>query len=69
MKNSKVISNLNLPTKLPLWATLTMIMALDFYNMPQWICGGVGVCLTIIWIVSIYRLFTDKHIDIFKDKS
>lgn len=69
MGNKKVISRKNLPTKPPTIATVVAILALDYWNAPQWLWGALGVVFVIIWVAWIVQMFQEKQFDIFKDKS
>ena len=61
----KVISNKNLPVRLPISTTIVAIMALDYWNANQFLYGGVLTILAIGWIAAIYGICKQKQTDIF----
>jgi hypothetical protein len=68
MKKSKVIKSKNLPTRLPLWQTITTLLALDYWNAPQWLWGVLATVFLIVWGVGVAGLISEDSVDIFKDK-
>ncbi len=64
MNNKKVISNKQLPSKLPLWPTLICWLFLDHFNMPGWIWGALGILFLFFWFISIYLLFKQEQTEI-----
>ena len=67
-KDKKVISLKNVPSKPPIWQTVTAFLLLDRLNSPEWVWGAVGVFFLLIWGASIYGMVTQKHVDIFEDR-
>lgn len=63
----KVISKNNLPYKLPTFETLVTILALDYWDAPQWICGAVGLLFVFLWIGVIVNICNNTTVDIFSD--
>jgi len=68
MRNKKVISYSNLPTKLPLTGTIAIAVALDYYNAPNWLKVILYSYLTMIWIFKIIKVTKEKEVDLFKKK-
>lgn len=66
MKPKKVIKSVDLPSKLPVFPTLTTILALDYWNAPQWLWGALGFLFIIAWVAAIIRIITDVEVDIFE---
>jgi hypothetical protein len=63
-KSKKVIKSNYIPTRLPLWQTLTIIISLDYWNAPQWVCGAVGLFLVFLWSLCIWELCIQKDTSI-----
>lgn len=59
-----VISRENLPTKLPLFATLVTALACDYWDAPGWLWGALGVLFLALWIYAIIRLMNDDDMDV-----
>ena len=55
----------NLPTKLPITQTLTVFLAMDYWNAPEWVFGIVCFSASIIWVATIYSIATQKLEDVF----
>jgi hypothetical protein len=68
-KENKVISYKNLPSRFPLIATVSFILACDYYNAAEWVWTIVIILLSLGWINSIYRVATQKTVDIFKSEN
>ena len=68
MRNKKVISHSNLPTKLPLGSTIAIAVALDYCNAPNWLKVISYSYMTIIWIYNIIKIVKEKEVDLFKNK-
>jgi hypothetical protein len=67
MKTKKVLKQSNLPSKLPIGQTLLTILALDYWNAPQWLWGAFGLLFVIAWVGSIYSLCTEKGVDLLEN--
>lgn len=65
----KVIKRKNLPANLPVIHTLFSLLALDYWNAPQWLYGAVAVVLFIAWVASIYSIIKEEQTDIFNQKN
>lgn len=63
----KVISRTLMPTPIPVIHTLIIILALDFWNAPEWLWGVVGVYLLILWAGFFTRIFNTEEVDIFAE--
>jgi len=64
MSNKKVISYKNLPTRFPLQSTILYVMALFYFNAPQWLFGVVGVLLVLMWATWVYSVFEKEKVDV-----
>lgn len=60
-----VIKRSNIPTKLPVFNTLTIIMALSFFHVPGWAWGVVLTITVLFWLAIIVKLLKEEEIDIF----
>ena len=61
----RVIHRKNLPIKLPITQTLTIFLAMDYWNAPEWLFGVVCFSAAIIWGATIYSIATQKMEDVF----
>ena len=59
-----VISNKNLPARLPYGPAILSYLILDATNAPGWVWGVVGTIVGIILIATIVSLFADKQVEI-----
>jgi hypothetical protein len=55
----------NLPTKMPITQTLTVFLAMDYWNAPEWLFGAVCFSALIIWGATIYAIATQKMEDVY----
>jgi hypothetical protein len=55
----------NLPTRLPITPTLTIFLAMDYWNAPEWLFGVICFSAAIIWAAAIYSISTQKTEDVF----
>ena len=55
----------NLPTKLPITQTLTIFLAMDYWNAPEWLFGVVCFSTAIILGATIYSIVTQELEDVF----
>lgn len=69
MEQINVIKGSNLPSRLPLAQTVLYILALDYWNAPQWAWGVVLTILGLGWIAILVKKFLQEvDIDIFASK-
>lgn len=68
MKNRKVIASRNLPSRLPLWPTLTLWLFLDRIAAPVGVYYAVFIFLAIVWLASIANMSTQQQVDLFNDE-
>jgi hypothetical protein len=66
MKKRKVISHKNLPAKLPTVLTFMVYILLDKFNAPQWLWGGLGAVMLVLWVATIAARQYEEDTDIFK---
>lgn len=50
---------------MPVTQTITVFLAMDYWNAPEWLFGVVCFSLAIIWGATIYSIVTQKIEDIF----
>lgn len=55
-----------MPAKFPFSLTLSLIIAMDYWNAPQWLWGILGTILFIIWVLIIIAFVNEIETDIFK---
>ena len=67
MDTKKVISNSNLPSKLPIWSSITAALALDYWNAPEWLIGAVGLFFIVGWILIIISMVMQEKVDVFEE--
>ena len=58
----------NLPTRLPITPTLTIFLAMDYWNAPEWMFGAVSFSFAIMWIASIVTIWNEKTENVFENK-
>ena len=68
MKKVRVVSHKNLPMGFPVFRTITVALALDYWNAPAWLVGAVTTFMVIYWIASIKKIVESEEVEIFKDK-
>jgi hypothetical protein len=67
MKSRKVLSRKNIPSKLPIWNSLTCWLSLEYFKAPQWLYGAMGVLFVIIWTYCILYILTEKQTELPND--
>lgn len=68
-KKKKVISRGNIPPSSPVLSTVVAILAMDYWDAAEWVWGGVGLLLLMLWIAFIISFWNNDHVDIFEDKA
>lgn len=63
----KVLKRNNLPTRLPLWQSITCLLALEHWNAPEWMYGVMGLLFLSLWIASIIMLAKEEGVDLLKN--
>jgi len=63
----KVLKRSNLPTRLPLWQSVTCLLALEHWNAPEWLYGVAGFFFLLIWIAGIVLLVKEQEVDLLKN--
>ncbi len=61
MKEKKVISNKDLPTRAPLLLTCVTYLMLEKFNSPSWLYGVLFTFIAIFWIVFFVNIFNEKQ--------
>lgn len=64
----KVLKRSNLPTRLPLWQSVTCLLALEHWNAPEWLYGVAGFFFLLLWIASIVTLIKEEQVDLLESK-
>ena len=64
MKETKVIKNRQLPTRLPVISTLVTILALDRWNAPEWAWAVFFTLAAIIWAAATAVIWKQKQVDV-----
>lgn len=60
MNERKVISNSQLPVRLPVLGSLVWYMFLDHVQAPSWAWGAIGTMLGLAWIATCISLYHQK---------
>ena len=68
MEHRKVISNKNMPPRLPLISSIVVGLLLDRLHAAGWVWGACGAVFLVAWIASIYDLCVQNAVDIFEKK-
>tara|TARA_R110002020_G_C16275085_1_gene771393 strand:+ start:345 stop:629 length:285 start_codon:yes stop_codon:yes gene_type:complete len=66
MSKGKVISTKNLPSRLPIWSSITAALALDYWKAPEWLIGAVGLFFLLGWVLIIISRLKEEEIDLFE---
>lgn len=64
MKQKKVISKKNFPSRNPISATILYITALGYWEAPQWLWGASGLLILFVWILWVISFFNEDEVDI-----
>lgn len=68
-KGRKVIARKNLPTALPFWQTVTLVLVLDRFGAPDWLWGVAGTLTVIVWAAWIYAMgWREERVDVLATK-
>jgi hypothetical protein len=67
MKNHKVVSLNNLPSRSPFPTTISFITALCYFKAPEWLFGMAGLLLLLMWIAYFVNRSSETKTDIFKE--
>jgi hypothetical protein len=68
MKKTKAIKRKNLPAKLPVTSTVIMLIAVDYWQAPEWLKGILYFIYALIWITAIYVMFfSTEYVDVLND--
>ncbi len=60
----RVIDRKQFPVVLPISFTICTLLALDYWNVPTYVCIIVYIYLVWVWFRSIWRLYTDVYVKI-----
>lgn len=64
----KVVKHSNLPTKLPVYPTVVMLLALDHWHASDVTRGVFYTIFVILWITAIVLLIKEKQVNIFEEE-
>lgn len=67
MESEKVISRKILPIRSPISATVTYVLAMDYWSAPEWLWGVGVLILVLIWATWIVSFFKQEQIDVIND--
>jgi hypothetical protein len=65
MKKNKVIKMTNLPTRLPIVASIAWWLFMDRLNVSPVAWGVFYTLAAIIWALSIFCVFNQENVDLF----
>lgn len=63
----RVISGQNLPTKFPVYQTVTVLLLLDRLNIPQWAWGVTGTLAVFILAGCALEMKKERRVNIFEE--
>ncbi len=61
--NKQVIAWKVLPSRLPIWPTIVVVLAMDHWKAPLWLWGSVVTVLAVIWLAATYGLRHEEDVD------
>jgi hypothetical protein len=64
MKHQKVVSNKNLPTRLPITLSIWVWLLLDRLKAASWVWGVVGTLVVILWAAAIFGIIHEDRTDL-----
>ena len=64
MEIKKVIKRKYLPSRSPLASSIVYLLALEYWNAPQWAWGCVCFLIILVWVNFIISFFSEEGIDI-----
>lgn len=64
MKKRRVISRANLPVRLPVWQTVTMVLVLDRFGAPGWLWGVAVTLVAIQWVLTYVIHRGEEAVDV-----
>lgn len=60
----RVISRTNMPARLPVWQTVTLVLVLDRVGVPGWL-WGVALALTgVVWVLTYVIHRGEEAVDV-----
>jgi hypothetical protein len=62
--SNPVISQLNLPTPLPISFTIAVALLLDRAHAPGWLWGMFFTIMAIVWIIAILASWSERYVKI-----
>lgn len=66
MKTRRVVSNKNLPMRLPILGTMVWCLLLDKFSAPGWVWGVFGTLLVVVWITAIIDTLNREQVEVIK---
>lgn len=68
MKKRRVIAHKNMPARVPLWQTVTLVLVLDRFGAPGWL-WGVALALTgMAWVLAYVVHRGEEAVDVLAGK-
>ena len=64
IQERKVISNMQLPSRLPIGTTIVTMLAGKAWSFPDWGWGVVWTLLAILWVLAIIAVVNQKSVEI-----
>lgn len=64
----KVIAQKNLPSRFPVLQTITLVILMNYCDLPEWLDGALITVLSLAWIAMIIAFAEQKEVNIFKSK-
>lgn len=65
-KARQVIDYENLPPRLPLVSTIVAYLFLAHLDAAGWVWGVIGTFFALLWLGSVYSLFTVEKVDVIR---
>ena len=65
MKHRRVVAVKRMPTYLPVGATILLHLLIREHTPPGWMVGAAWTIMALVWIVALYSVITQEHVDPF----
>lgn len=67
MSKTKVIDRYNIPESLPVNHTLLLVLALNYWEAPTWLCVVTTLYLILLWFFKIHSINNMEQVDLFDE--
>ena len=64
MKDNKVISRKRMPVKFPVLLTLNVVLAMDYWQAPQWLWGVMLTFIALLWVGAVAIFVREEQVDV-----